>query len=75
MTDWQLPRCRLAPNTLVKDFSGRWNNGTTQRYERLEMPNPHLERGRPKTLCLAAKPTGEARPFLLSVPLREEAAA
>jgi hypothetical protein len=66
MTDWQLPRCRLAPNRLVKDFSGRWNNGTTEPYERLEMPN---------TLCLVAKPAGEARPFLLSVPLREEVAA
>lgn len=63
---------RLARHVLVKDFSVRWDDGETQRMERLEMPKLHLEQGRPRTLFLAARAEADpaAPSFLLTVPLR-----
>jgi hypothetical protein len=65
---------RTARNPLVKDFSITWDDGATQRFERLEMPKLHLERGRPHTLFLAAKLDNQpaARSFLIIMPLRQE---
>ena len=65
-------RWRLSKNSFVKDFMVRWDDGTAQKFERLEMPKLHLERGRPATLFLAGKAPGESRSFLLAVPLRED---
>jgi len=65
-------RWRLARHTLAKDFSIRWDDGEAQLFERLEMPKLHIEKGRPRTLFLAAKdqnsPTMPS--FLLAIPLR-----
>lgn len=65
---------RIAKNPLVKDFSITWDDGSTQRYERLEMPKLYLERGKPRTLFLAAKVENApaARSFLVIIPLRQE---
>lgn len=64
---------KLAPHTLVKDFTVTWDDGARQKFERLEMPKLHLERGRPKVLFLAARAEGvpAASSFLLAVPLKE----
>jgi hypothetical protein len=65
---------RTARNALVKDFSITWDDGVTQRFERLEMPKLYLEQGRPRTLLLAAKLEDQpaARSFLIVMPLRQE---
>src|SRR5690606_11376008 len=40
----------------VIPFSLDWADGTTTRFDRLEMPKFLFERGKPKVLYLAAKP-------------------
>lgn len=61
---------RIARNPLVKDFSIKWSDGSTELFERLEMPKLHLESGRPRTLFLAALPQGGRQSFLVALPLR-----
>ncbi len=63
---------RLADKPHVLDFSLTWEHGTTERFERLEMPKLYLEDGAPHTLYLAAKPESarDANSFLVAIPLR-----
>jgi len=60
---------RPAKHSLVKDFSVRWDDGTRQKFDRLEMPKLLFENGRPTILALAALPEGAKESFLLLVPL------
>jgi len=66
--DW-----RLSRHVLVKDFGIRWNDGSAQQFERLEMPKLYRERGQNRILFVAARPAADpsAASFLLVIPLQE----
>ena len=65
---------KLSPHPLVKDFRITWDDGTTQEFERLEMPKLYVVDGRPRMLLLAAKLARDpsSSSFLLAIPLEED---
>jgi hypothetical protein len=63
---------KLAAHPLVKDFSIRWDDGSLQKYSRLEMPKLLFQAGQPKILSLAALPEGASESFLVLVPLKSD---
>jgi hypothetical protein len=63
--DW-----RPSKNLLVKDFRIDWDDGSSESFQRLEMPKLFLENGEPRTLFLAALPEGATQSFLVAIPLK-----
>ncbi len=61
---------RTARHTLVQGFTMRWDDGTRQEFNRLEMPKLLIENGRPVLLSLAALAAGGQESFLVLVPLK-----
>lgn len=59
-----------ARHSLVKDFSINWDDGTRQKFSRLEMPKLLFQNGAPKILSLAALPEGAKESFLVLLPLK-----
>ncbi len=59
-----------SQHPLVKDFSLRWDDGSVQKFNRLEMPKLLFAGGRPTILSLAALPEGAMESFLVLVPLK-----
>jgi len=58
-----------SKHPLVKDFSIRWDDGSHQDFERLEMPKLLFEDGRPTVLSLAALSKSGGESFLVLIPL------
>jgi hypothetical protein len=64
---------KLAAHPLVKDFNINWDDGSRQKFSRLEMPRLLFENGAPKILSLAALPVGAKESFLVLVPMKSDA--
>jgi predicted GH43/DUF377 family glycosyl hydrolase len=58
-----------SKQSLVKKFFINWDDGTTDKYDRLEMPKLLFEKGRPTVLSLAAKLKGSEESFIVNIPL------
>ena len=60
-----------SKHLLVTAFQLDWDDGSTQHFERLEMPKLHFENGKPRVLFLAARTAGDpaAVSFNIAVPL------
>jgi hypothetical protein len=68
--DW-----RLSDPALASACEIRWEDGVTQKLQRLERPQLHFRNGRPATLLCAAFPGTAACPsFNVQIPLADEAA-
>lgn len=61
-----------SAHTLVTQFRLTWDDGSTQEFERLEMPKLYMENGQPRVLFLAARAAGapETVSFNIAIPLR-----
>ena len=60
---------RPAKHPLVQDFAIRWEDGSQQDFERLEMPKLLIENNQPRILSLAALEQGAKESFLVLMPL------
>lgn len=65
--DW-----RISPDPLVTPFAVHWDDGSTEAFERLEMPKLFLEGGKPTVLYLAGLPSEDPteHSFNIAIPLR-----
>jgi hypothetical protein len=61
---------RPARHPLVQGFELRWEDGTRQKFSRLEMPKLLFEDGQPTVLSLAALEEGATESFLVLIPLQ-----
>ncbi len=66
--DW-----RLSNHQLVTKFELMWDDGSAQKFSRLEMPKLYFENGKPRVLFLAALPSDEPEEhsFNVAIPLRD----
>ena len=60
-------------HSLVTGFTLRWDDGTRQPFQRLEMPKLLLADSRPRLLSLAAFATSGGESFLVNLPLQSSA--
>jgi lysophospholipase L1-like esterase len=56
-------------HSLVQGFEIAWTDGTSQKFERLEMPKLLIEGGRPRTLALAALPDHGKESYIVLLPI------
>ncbi len=66
---------RPSAHPLVKDFTIRWEDGSLQKFTRLEMPKLLFEDNRPVLLSLAALENSGGESFLVLIPLLSDASA
>jgi hypothetical protein len=58
-------------HSFVEDLDIRWSDGTESKYQRLEMPKIHLEKGVPRVLFLAAREVGSQHSYNIAIPLKQ----